>query len=122
MIEEPSISIEKPNILMFNSDFDQKANFFKLENQVFQSIYRSSARKSHIFITNLILTIDREATCVSTTICKIDWKDCASSEKAVTTSKTLTEYTMRSCTTIASNNCRINRWGGLHAHTRKKES
>ena len=64
MIEEPSISIEKPNILMFNSDFDQKANFFKLENQVFQSIYRSSARKPHIFITNLILTIDHEVTCL----------------------------------------------------------
>ena len=34
-------------------------------------------------------------------ICKKHWKNCASSEKAVTTSKTLTEYTMRSCTTIA---------------------
>ena len=68
LIEEPSISIEKPNILMFNSDFDQKANFFKLENQVFQSIYRSSAQKSHIFITNLILTIDREATCLQPSV------------------------------------------------------
>ena len=38
---------------------------------------------------------------------KKHWKNCASSEKAVTTSKTLTEYTMRSCTTIASNNCQL---------------
>ena len=42
-----------------------------------------------------------------TIICKKHWKNCANSEKAVTTSKTLKEYTIRSCTTIASNNCRL---------------
>ena len=40
-----------------------------------------------------------------TVICKKYWKNCASSEKSVTTSKTLTESTMRSCTTIVSNSC-----------------
>ena len=29
------------------------------------------------------------------------WKNCASKEKAETKKETLTEYTMRSCTTIA---------------------
>ena len=33
------------------------------------------------------------------------WKNCASSEKAVPISKTLTEYTMRNSIAIASNNC-----------------
>ena len=34
-------------------------------------------------------------------------KNCASYEKAVTTSETLTEYKMSTCTTITSNNCRL---------------
>ena len=38
-------------------------------------------------------------------ICKKHWKNCASSEQAVTTSKTLTEYRMKRCTAIGSNNC-----------------
>ena len=38
---------------------------------------------------------------MTTIICKELWKNCGSSGKAVTISKTLTEYTMRSCTTIA---------------------
>ena len=36
---------------------------------------------------------------------KIFGKNCASLEKAVTTSEILTEYTMRSCATIAFNDC-----------------
>ena len=40
-------------------------------------------------------------------ICKKYWKNCVSYEKVVTTSEILTEYTTRSCTTIASNNCRF---------------
>ena len=44
---------------------------------------------------------------ITTIVCKKYWKNCVSSEKAVTASETLTEYTMRSCTTIASNNCRL---------------
>ena len=42
---------------------------------------------------------------VPTSICKKYWENYASSEKAVTTSETLTEYTIRSCTTIVSNKC-----------------
>ena len=34
-----------------------------------------------------------------------NWKNCASSVKAVPISKTLTEYTMRNSIAIASNNC-----------------
>ena len=40
-----------------------------------------------------------------TIICKKYWKNCANEEKAVTTSKTLKEKTMKSRTTIASKNC-----------------
>ena len=40
-----------------------------------------------------------------TIICKTYWRNCASWEKAVTTTETLTEYTMRSSPIIASNNC-----------------
>ena len=43
----------------------------------------------------------------SSIVCKKYLKNCTSWEKAVTTSETLTEYTIRSCTTIASNNCRL---------------
>ena len=38
-------------------------------------------------------------------VCKKYWKNGESEEKAVTTSEALREYTIRSCHTIASNNC-----------------
>ena len=44
---------------------------------------------------------------VTTIVCTKYEKNCASYEKAVTTSEILTEYTIRSCTTFALNNCRL---------------
>ena len=49
---------------MCNSDFDQKNKFFKLKNQVFQSLDRLIARKLNIFITNFNLTVNSETKCV----------------------------------------------------------
>ena len=49
----------------------------------------------------------------TTIVCKSYGKNCVNSEKAVTASETLTEYTIRSCTTITSNNCRPH-WRGLY--------
>ena len=43
----------------------------------------------------------------NTIVCKKYEKNWASQEKAITTSETLMEYTMRSCTTIDFNNYRF---------------
>ena len=70
-----------PIILICNSGFHRKTKFFKLKNEIFQSLYQRAkffrsksvvirskswlldARKSHMFIANVNLTIDGETTC-----------------------------------------------------------
>ena len=65
-----------PIILMCNSGFHRKTKFFKLKNDIFQSLYqrakffrsksvviRSDARRSHMIIGNVNLTMDGETTC-----------------------------------------------------------
>lgn len=69
-IEKPGISINKPSFSMWNSNF-QKKNWEKPKflihipkNQVFRSailVFRSSARKSQIFVINF--TVDENTMC-----------------------------------------------------------
>ena len=79
----------------------------KIVKRVTTNIFKYWKETSPFFAKLTVCSLQKYMIHKTAIICKKHWKNCASSENAVSTSKTLTEYTMRSCITIASNNCRL---------------
>ena len=95
-----------------STKFQLKLTIFIFWTKLTQKEYFQSKRDvmkttTELSIFKLVYNHGQNTWDSSTIVCKKYWKNYANQQKAVTTSETLTEYTMRSCTTIVCNKCRL---------------